>query len=157
MNLIGVINIFKVTLNFIGILPMRLSTITLTKRECTSWKLCVFGVILVRISLHSDCIRRDTPNLSALVTFYVNFKKWCLSSLQSSLNLTGVSSGMCCPNFMAIVLAEKSHHLEVIDNIYFYCLIFLNELTPLDVPAFRILLSKIVNFECIWQFHIWCL
>ena len=30
----------------------------------TAWKLSIFGVFLVRISRHSDWIRRDTPNLS---------------------------------------------------------------------------------------------
>ena len=32
----------------------------------TSWKVSVFGIFLVRISPHSDLIRRDTPFLSVL-------------------------------------------------------------------------------------------
>ena len=30
-------------------------------KGCTAWKESVFGIILVRIFLHSDWIRRDTP------------------------------------------------------------------------------------------------
>ena len=33
-------------------------------RRFTAWKVSVFGVILVRISLHLDWIQRDTPYLS---------------------------------------------------------------------------------------------
>ena len=36
-------------------------------KEITAWKVPVFGVFLVRISLHSDWIRRDTEYLSVFI------------------------------------------------------------------------------------------
>ena len=46
------------------LIDWRFPKVWLSPRHCAAWKVSVFGVFLVRIFPHLDCIRRDTKHLS---------------------------------------------------------------------------------------------
>ena len=66
----------------------------------TAWKASVFGVILVRISPHSDWIRKDTPYLSV---FSPNAGKHGAASLRIQTLFTQCYIYVCSKCFVALI------------------------------------------------------